>query len=198
MGKFFLQRTFALLNSTGMMNEQYQFRKATYEELDAIWEILQHAIERRRLDGSNQWQDGYPNPDVIRNDLDHGYGYVLATRDEVIGYCAILINDEPAYNGIEGKWLTNGDFVVYHRVAISPDHLGKGLARIMLKHIELFALEQQIHSVKVDTNFDNAGMLRILEKLGYIYCGEVYFRGSPRKAFEKILNNQYDIAGKLG
>jgi hypothetical protein len=31
-------------------------------------------------------------------------------------------------------------------------------------------------------------MLRVLEKLGYVYCGEVYFRGSARKAFEKKLD----------
>jgi hypothetical protein len=24
----------------------------------------------RKEDGGNQWQDGYPNPDVIQNDID--------------------------------------------------------------------------------------------------------------------------------
>jgi hypothetical protein len=24
-------------------------------------------------DGSNQWQDGYPNPDVIQNDIDQNH-----------------------------------------------------------------------------------------------------------------------------
>jgi GNAT superfamily N-acetyltransferase len=165
----------------------YELRKAKPEEQDVIWEILQHAIERRKQDGSNQWQDGYPNPAVVRNDIEKGYGFVLAEGDAIAGYCAILVNDEPAYQGIEGQWLTDGDFVVYHRVAISPDHLGKGLAQEMIRQIHGVALEQQIHSVKVDTNFDNAGMLKILEKMGYVYCGEVYFRGSARKAFEKVL-----------
>jgi hypothetical protein len=30
-------------------------------------------------------------------------------------------------------------------------------------------------------------MLKLFEKLGYQYCGEVYFRGSARKAFEKVI-----------
>ena len=30
-------------------------------------------------------------------------------------------------------------------------------------------------------------MLKILEKLGYTYCGEIVVRGTPRKAFEKLL-----------
>ena len=57
----------------------------------------------------------------------------------------------------------------------------------MLLHIEHFARQHNIYSVKADTNFDNTGMLHIFEKLGYTYCGEVTFRGTPRKAFEKVL-----------
>jgi hypothetical protein len=42
----------------------------------------------------------------------------------------------------------------------------------------------------VDTNFDNLPMLNIFEKLGYTYCGEVYFRGSARRAYEKVLDRE--------
>lgn len=168
-----------------MMN--YSFRKARQEDADQIWEILRTAIQRRKDEGSNQWQDGYPNLEVVEQDIERGSGYVLTDEDKVIGYCAILINDEPEYANLRGKWLTEGDFVVYHRVAISDKYLGQGLAQRMLKHVEEYAVDQNIHSVKADTNFDNAGMLRIFEKLGYAYRGEVTFRGSPRKAFEKVL-----------
>lgn len=168
---------------------EHTLRKARLDEIPQIWEILQQAIERRKEDGSAQWQDGYPNPQVVQSDIEKGAGYVLAHGDEILGYCAILINDEPAYAGIEGKWLTNGNFVVFHRVAVSGKHLGKGLAAELFGHIEKFALSNSIYSVKADTNFDNPAMLRLFDKLGYTYCGEVYFRGSARKAFEKVLVN---------
>jgi GNAT superfamily N-acetyltransferase len=163
------------------------FRKALPSEIPNIWDILKQAIQRRKEDGSNQWQDGYPNSDVIANDIQKNVGYVLTEGDTIIGYCTILINDEPEYAKIEGKWLTNADFIVFHRVAISENHLGKGYAKKMFGYIEKFALENNILSVKVDTNFDNIPMLKIFDKMGYTYCGEVYFRGSPRKAFEKVL-----------
>lgn len=166
---------------------EYRFRKGNTEELNQIWEILQGAILRRKEDGSTQWQDGYPNHAVIKSDLDKGCGYVLAYKDSVVGYCSILINDEPEYAKIKGEWLTNGDFVVFHRVAISEKYLGKGLAQKMMKYIEMFAMDNGIKSIKADTNHDNIGMLKIFDKLGYKYCGEVSFRGTPRKAFEKIL-----------
>lgn len=166
----------------------YHFRKANKDDRNQIWEILQSAIHRRKADGSDQWQDGYPNPTVIDNDIEKGSAYVLTDGgDTVIGYCSLLINDEPAYADIKGNWITNGDFVVFHRVAISEKHTGKGLAQKMLKYIEEFALQNNIRSIKADTNFDNTAMLKIVEKMGYKYCGEVYFRGSARKAFEKVL-----------
>ena len=168
----------------------YQFRKAELSEIAAIWTILQQAIQRRKEDGSNQWQDGYPNPEVIQKDIEKGAGFVLVEGKTIIGYSAVLINDEPAYATIEGNWLTNGDFVVLHRVAISEKHLGKGLAKLILKHIEEFALSNNIYSIKADTNFDNIAMMKIFETLGYTYCGEVYFRGNPRKAYEKVLAKQ--------
>lgn len=165
----------------------YTFRKATAPDLDVIWNILQQAIARRKADGSSQWQDGYPNPTVIQNDINRGIGYVLTDDTVITGYCAVLENDEPAYNDIQGKWLTNGDFLVVHRVAVSDAYAGKGLGKTMMEKIEKLALDKNIISIKADTNFDNIAMLRTFEKMGYIYCGEVYFRGSARKAFEKRL-----------
>lgn len=168
---------------------QYSFRKAKPEDQNQIWDILQTGIKRRKAEGSNQWQDGYPNPDVVNSDIEKGYGYVLTDGEAVIGYCAILINDEPEYDRLRGEWLSNEDFVVYHRVAIHENYLGKGLAGKMLLHIEEFAKANNIRSLKADTNFDNIGMLKLFEKQGYSYCGEVTFRGSVRKAFEKVLTS---------
>ena len=165
----------------------YHFRKAELSEMAPIWEILQQAILRRKEDGSNQWQDGYPNPAVIQKDIEKGEGFVLIAGETIVGYSAVIINDEPAYEQIEGNWLTNDDFVVIHRIAISEKYLGKGLAKMIIKYIEDFALSNNIYSIKADTNFDNIAMMKIFENLGYTLCGEVYFRGSSRKAYEKVL-----------
>lgn len=49
--------------------EEIIFRQAEGKDKHIIWEILQQAIERRRNDGSNQWQDGYPNLQTVENDI---------------------------------------------------------------------------------------------------------------------------------
>ena len=166
---------------------KYNFREANDTDIPAIWEILQQAILRRKADGSHQWQDGYPNPNNIRQDIEKHVGYVLTEGENIVGYTAVIINDEPAYDNIEGKWLTTGDFVVVHRVAIAENQLGKGLSKIILSFVEKFATDRNIYSIKADTNFDNPAMMKVFDKLGYVYCGEVYFRGSARRAYEKVL-----------
>lgn len=169
------------------MNSEIKLRKAEIEDRDIIWNIIQQAIERRRKDGSDQWQQGYPNLGTVENDIAKGFGYVLTVNDEVAVYAALLLNDEPAYSTIEGAWLSDGEFVVVHRVAVDEKFAGQGLTKKLFDHIEDFTREQGIQSIKVDTNFDNIAMLKILESKGYSYCGEVFLAGGMRKAFEKII-----------
>lgn len=170
-----------------MTEQNYIFRQANKADEINIWKILQQAIERRRLDGSPQWQDGYPNPQTLENDITNGWGHLIETENNIAAYVAIIFEPEPAYEAIEGKWLSNGEYVVVHRVAVADGFGGQGLASKIFSEVENIALKNGVTSIKVDTNFDNPAMLSILKNLCYTYCGEVYFRGSARKAFEKLL-----------
>ncbi|RKS98100.1 GNAT family N-acetyltransferase [Chryseobacterium defluvii] len=169
------------------MTTEIALRKAEIEDRNIIWEILQQAIERRRKDGSTQWQNGYPNLGTVESDIAKGFGYVLTVDGNIAVYAALILNDEPAYSTIDGAWLSNGEFVVVHRVAVDEKFAGQGLVKQLFDHIEDFARSHDIQSIKVDTNFDNLAMLKILENKGYSYCGEVYLSGGIRKAFEKIV-----------
>lgn len=165
-------------------------RKATFSEQSIIWDILQQAIQQRKLDGSDQWQNGYPNEQTVHEDIENGYGYVLVANNVIIAYAAIIFGIEPAYNDIKGAWLTNNDYVVVHRVATSNAVKGKGIATLLFKEIETLSTEQKVYSIKVDTNFDNVPMMKILDRLSYTYCGEILFSGAMRKAYEKVLPRQ--------
>jgi GNAT superfamily N-acetyltransferase len=162
-------------------------RPAKLSELDTIWEILQDAIAQRKKDGSEQWQQGYPNLETVTTDIQDGYGYVVEEDEEVVAYAAIIFGVEPNYTEITGKWLSEGDYAVVHRVATAEAVKGKGVATQLFILIEELSRSKGILSIKVDTNFDNQPMLRILEKLSYTYCGEIFFGGATRMAFEKLL-----------
>lgn len=166
-------------------------RRADNEDVDRIWQIIQQAIQKRKEEGSDQWQDGYPNKDVISADIAKGYSYVLDDDGQVIVYVAIIFDGEPAYVDIEGAWITMGDYAVVHRLAVAQDTSKKALGTHVLKAVEQVCLDNGIHSIKVDTNHDNQPMLKVFAKLGYTYCGEVTLRGNARrKAFEKVLESE--------
>lgn len=166
-------------------------RKAVLLEQPIIWKILQQAIEQRKQDGSEQWQNGYPNEQTVIDDILNGNGYVLISNNVVVAYVALIFGIEPTYNNIKGKWLTNGDYVVVHRVATFNKVKRKGIATELFKLIEDLCISKQVYSIKVDTNFDNVPMLKIFNKLNYIYCGEIFINGDARNAYEKvILNNK--------
>ena len=162
-------------------------RKAELVELPFIWNILLQAIEQRKQDGSEQWQNGYPNEETIYDDIIHGYAYVLVEQNIIIAYAALLFDEEIAYNDIIGNWLSNGVYAVVHRVATINSKKRSGVATQLFRIIEDLCIEKQVYSIKVDTNFDNIPMMSIFKKLRYIYCGEVFFNGEPRKAYEKML-----------
>ena len=172
------------------METELNLRQANLSDADRIWEILQQAIQKRKEEGRNQWQNGYPNMTVVNNDISNGFGYVFTNNQNlIIGYVAIIDEIEPAYTAIEGQWLNDDPYIVIHRLAVAQDIKIKGLGTWAMTEIEKVAISKNIHTIKVDTNFDNVGMLRVFEKLGYHYCGEVYFDGSPRKAFQKIIQD---------
>ena len=160
---------------------------ANITESETIWCILQDAIAQRKKDGSDQWQNGYPNLETVINDIEQGYGYVLKENDTILAYAAIIFGIEPNYIEITGNWLSNDPYAAIHRVATSESYKGKGIATKLFELIEALCKSNNTYSIKVDTNFDNKQMLRILEKLNYTYCGEIFFSGAARKAYQKIL-----------
>lgn len=177
-----------------LKNEIFKMKRiriAQLSDLEFIWPIVSASIEKRRLEGSQQWQDGYPNPDSIANDIGKGYGYVLLSKEDnktIIGYAALIYDIEPAYEELTTGWLTkDSPYAVIHRMATLQDLPEKGLGTLFMQLLAEKSKEDGLKSLRVDTNFDNTAMLRILEKLNYTYAGEVYFRGSARKAFEIIL-----------
>lgn len=108
-------------------------------------------------------------------------------QGNVVAYGAVVFDGEPAYDAIEGAWLTDGDYVVLHRMAVADGKKGRGVATEFMRRVEAMACGRGTGSMRVDTNFDNRYMLRMLGRLGFVYCGKVRYRSGERLAFEKTL-----------
>ena len=200
-----------------MKTNPIRFRPASSDDLPRIMEIIRQAQRRMAAAGSDQWQDGYPAPENIASDLAHGYGLVAcrgqevqdreaetaihpergsanaaqraADPHEVIAYGAVVLDGEPANEALAGgQWLREGPDVVVHRLAVADEALGESVGTRFLQEVERMARQRGIGSFRVDTNFDNHRMLRILAREGFTRCGTVRYRSGEREAFEKRLS----------
>ena len=65
-----------------------QIRNAVLDDLPDILRILDAAKLALRACGVDQWQDGYPNADSVRADIENGTGRVLVENGAVIATAA--------------------------------------------------------------------------------------------------------------
>lgn len=165
-----------------------RFRRATAMDLESIWRIFSTAIRRLGEAGIDQWQHGYPNRDVIREDIHRGRGWVIEEHDHLVAYGAVIVDGEPAYEQIEeGRWLSeSADYLVVHRLCVDEGVLGMGYGLRFMEEVEE-QMRDRFGSFRVDTHPDNRIMHRFLSRLGFTRCGLITIDGDRFEAFEKPL-----------
>lgn len=165
----------------------WQIRQAKAGDLPAILQIMADAKASMRANGFCQWADDYPAKGHIEEDLVQGVGYVLIEQGESLAYAAICFDGEPAYECIDGQWLSDQPYVVVHRLAISAKAKGRGLGRKFLKYAEHLTRRRGVRSVKIDTGLDNAPMQHVLQQCGFTRCGTIFFQNRKLLALEKLI-----------
>lgn len=168
-----------------------EFRQAKISDLDQIVEIIELSKKYLKKTKVDQWQDGYPEKEDLRRDIESGSSYVLTNKDEIVATTVISLDGESTYNSIfNGEWITNEDYIVMHRVAVHDKYKGKGIFKELIKEAEILALNKGISSIKIDTHRDNISMQRAVVKNDFKKCGIIYLEdGSERIAFEKVLKS---------
>ena len=169
-----------------------EIRKTTEGDLGALMPIFDEARATIAALGIDQWQNGYPNREVILADIKKQQSYCVICDGEIIGTFALIEDGEPTYDNIfDGKWLT-GDgreqYFAIHRVAISVKSRGKGISTAIIEYCACLAGESNKISLRIDTHRGNIVMRKMLEKHGFIHCGTIYLEsGDERVAYEKQL-----------
>ena len=155
-------------------------RKTAAEDLPAVMEIYDKARGFMRENGNpGQWVNGYPAHEMIENDIQNGKSHVYEKDGVISAVFYFAVENEPTYEKIDGAWLDRLPYGVVHRIAKRPGAAGAGA----------YCLEWCLNrcgNVRIDTHRDNAPMRRLLEKLGYEYCGVIWLKnGDERLAYQK-------------
>lgn len=165
------------------------FRNTEDKDREQVVNLWRQAQSYFKEQGIDQWQDGYPNEESLEEDMAEGASYVLAGEDgEILATAFISFGGEPDYQIIyDGSWEEEAPYGVVHRVAVTPERKGQGLAGILLDHAAAMCRDRGIGSLRMDTHEDNRSMQRMLSKNGFVRRGIIYLGrdGARRVAFEK-------------
>ncbi len=171
------------------------FRNANTEDIDDILDIVEQARRSLISLGIDQWQDGYPDRAVFERDIAGKNCYVAETGGRIVGLVSVIFGIEPGYLNISGPgWLTTDEpYLTVHRMAVAEGHRRRGIASAMLDEIKKIAADNSIRSLRIDTHHGNTYMLKLIEKSGFTYCGDVVYdhilRGDKtRAAYEMIVS----------
>lgn len=163
-------------------------RQATTADIDAIMAAIADAQALLKSCGVDQWQDGYPTAEIIRDDVARGESFVLCSKGKVVATAVISFAGEPTYKSIEGEWLNSQPYAVIHRLAIRSSARGKGYAKALFHFAEQLCHKQHITNLRVDTHADNRIMQSLLSTLGYTFCGTItLLSGAKRIALQRTI-----------
>ena len=82
--------------------------KATKKDLTTIMAIIGDAQEYLKDQNIDQWQNDYPNNDIIINDILNKESYLVKSNsDNVIATAMFSTRLEPTYKVIDGKWMSS-------------------------------------------------------------------------------------------
>ena len=169
-----------------------EFTIAKQEHFAALCAITEEAKRQLKGLGLDQWQKGYPSPEVWQSDIEKGITWVAVENGAVLGAFMFSTEPDPSYAVIDGAWLTNGPYGSMHRVCVADAAKGKGVAGALFAFGFQRAKELGMPSVRIDTHGGNVPMKRALAKAGFTPCGEIILvggceNGDPRDAYEIIL-----------
>lgn len=165
-------------------------KRADESCLPAINIMVAGCIERMRAGGIEQWDEVYPTMDYFRRDCVEGNLLLLKDEQQGIIGCATLDDRQPAEYGAVGWKFCAEPIGVVHRVIIASSCWGRGLAKVLMIHVEEEARRRGFRGLRLDAFLENPAAMRLYAGLGYRRAGEVTFRKGRFACFEKRMDEQ--------
>ena len=165
-------------------------RNANKKDIKNIMIVVKSAQTFLKEEGVDQWQNNYPNEEVLEKDIENNNLYVYELNQQIIGFCAIIFGIDVTYNKIyEGKWLNEkNNYVTIHRIATLKEYHKQHIAGEFLEFAKELAIKKNVDSIRIDTHKDNKAMNNFLNKNKFKKCGIIYLLdGNVRLAYELII-----------
>ena len=163
-------------------------RLATKTDVPAIMQLVAQIVPAMIALGNFQWDDTYPNAQVFENDINLNQLWLAEVDGAIAGIIAITTDQAPEYAQV--GWDITHTAIVTHRLAVSANYRGLGVAAALLQQAEQVAIDKGINILRIDTNTANQATQKLFPKMGYNFAGEIGLDFRPNLRFycyEKII-----------
>lgn len=161
-----------------------QYRKATLDDLEEIYNLVALAIDTMVQSNILQWDEIYPTKEDFREDIHNNYLYVGLTDGQIAVVYALNQECDKEYEN--GSWkYPDRPYYVVHRLCVHPDFQHRGIAKQTLLHIESELLQKDIHAIRLDAFTNNPFSLKLYDSLKYSRVGYADWRKGKFYLMEK-------------
>ncbi len=161
-----------------------KYSKANINQLDKIFELYSAAIENMEKQNIHQWDEIYPDKEILRQDILKEQMYI-GKIDNNIAVCFVL-NEECDEEYKNGKWnYPDSKFCVIHRLCVNPEFQNQGIASKTMDYIEKICKKAGYDSIRLDCFTENPYSQKLYNKAGYTITGYADWRKGRFELREK-------------
>lgn len=154
-------------------------------DLSQTLEVLEEVKQYMFSQGIDQWDESYPNKDIISNDIQKKQAYIYTENEQILAY--MVLNEEYDIEYDDLNWNTPTPFIVIHRLFVKPTAQGKGISSQMIQYAEEYAKTNMYACIRFDAYSLNNTANAVYLKKGYTLVGTVQFRKGVFNCYEKAL-----------
>ena len=165
-----------------------KIRIAKKSDLGNIMRMYNSCVNGMIKNGIDQWDESYPNREIISEDINSKTYYILDIQEQVVGGINIDNNQDPTYLDI--NWRDNSNaFLVVHRLAVKEEFWNKKIGKSLMLFAEKLVIEKQLKSIRLDTYSGNPKAMEFYLQLGYTELGTINLKPNKNEyyCFEKII-----------
>ena len=166
-----------------------RIRQAKISDIDNIMRMYKSCVNGMIEEKIDQWDDTYPNKDIIIKDIANKTYYIYILNNIIVGGINIDSIQDKTYLDI--KWDDTEDkYLVVHRLGVRKEYWNKEIGRKLMLFTESLVLEKKLNSIRLDTYSNNPIAINFYLKLGFSKKGEIFLKPNKNEyyCFEKLIN----------
>jgi ribosomal protein S18 acetylase RimI-like enzyme len=163
-------------------------RKAEISDLENIMLMYKSCVAGMIANGIDQWDESYPNAEVIMEDLIAQTYFAAIENEIIIAGINIDQNQDDTYLALDWKDKKN-QFLVVHRLAVKVEFWNDGIGKSLMLFTENLVTEKGLNSIRLDTYSGNPKAMEFYRRLGYRELGTINLKPNKNEyyCFEKII-----------